>query len=393
MLRILFLSGLYSTPRAPWLGLPNARIVHELRSHAAVKVVAPLPYYPGLLRSKPHIRALSEIPALDEDDDGSIVHRPRRLHVPGLYAAQAALYFASVALPVRRVVGDFRPDVVLSAWAYPDGTTAVALAGWLGLPCVVRTMGSDINDWAQKSGRRFQIRWALRRADRVIAVSAALGREVEKLGVSRGRIRVIPTGVDPELFYPMDRSEARVELGLGEQRPLIVVPSRLSREKGVHYFLEALKRLDPSVMSIVVGDGDQQHALRSQAERLGITDRVLFAGFQPQERMRLYYAAADVTCLASTEEGWPNVLVESLACGCPVVASDVGGVHEIIALTGDGILVPPADPERLCTALQDALSRVWNRQATVDRMREHTIRITAERYLQTCASALEKRTP
>jgi glycosyltransferase involved in cell wall biosynthesis len=142
-----------------------------------------------------------------------------------------------------------------------------------------------------------------------------------------------------------------------------------------------------------VGDGPEEQALRAQAETLGISRRIRFAGFAAVERMRLYYSAADVTCLPSTEEGWPNVLVESLACGCPIVASSVGGVPEIVDLTGDGILVPPADPTRLREALAAALRRNWNRTATVAEMQRHSIEETGERYYELClASAGERRT-
>jgi glycosyltransferase involved in cell wall biosynthesis len=389
MLRILFLSGLYSTPRAPRAGVGNAQILHAMRQYAAIKVVAPVPCCVPPTLSSGSARELAHLPVLDFDDDGSVLHHPRRLHIPGLHSLQAGLYAASVALPLRRIVGQFRPDVLLSAWAYPDGTAAVVLGKWLGLPSVVRAMGSDINDFAQKPRRRPQIRWAMRNADRVIAVSAALGAEIEKLGVARERIAVIPSGVDLRAFHPVDRAMARRELDMPEG-PLVVVPSRLSREKGIHYFLDAFPRLGPTALAVLVGDGQEEDSLRAQAARLGITAQVRFAGFQPEARMKLYYSAADVTCLPSTEEGWPSVLVESLACGCPVVASNVGGVPEIIALTGDGATVPPRDPGALATALAASLARVWDRDATAAKMREHTLQRTAWCYCETCAALVDR---
>jgi teichuronic acid biosynthesis glycosyltransferase TuaC len=390
MLRILFVSGIYSTPRAPWLGVANARILHAMREHATIKVVAPVPCHFPPLFSTERAREIAQLPVLDFDDDGSVLHHLRRLYIPGLHSLQAGLYAASVALPLRRIVAEFRPDVLLSAWAYPDGTAAVALAKWLGLPSVVRAMGTDINDFAQKPRRRPQIAWAMRNAGCVIAPSAALGAEIEKLGVARERIAVIPTGVDLGKFHPVDRATARRELDLPEG-PLVLVPSRLSREKGIRYFLEAFPRLDPTALGILLGDGQEEDSLRAQAARLGITARIRFAGFQPEARMKLYYSAADVTCLPSTDEGWPNVLMESLACGCPVVASEVGGVPDIIALTGDGATVPPADPGALGTALVASLARVWDRDAIAAKMGGHTIQRTAWRYYETCAALAGRR--
>ena len=389
-LRILFLSGLYSTPRVPWLGIPNARILHAMRRNATIQVVAPIPW--SVVAPKPGTPAhqLLEVPRIDVDDDGSPLYHPRRLYVPRAHFLHAGLYLASIALPVRNLVRQFRPDVLLTAWAYPDATAATVLARCLGLPSVVRVMGSDVNEFAQHALRRPQISWALRHADRVIAVSQALGFEVEKLGVQRDHIVIVPTGVDPSRFHPVDRTSARQELGL-PQGALILVPSRLSAEKGIHHFLDAFSLLPASTHAVVVGDGNERESLCAQASRLGVGERVHFVGFQPEARMRLYYSAADVTCLPSTEEGWPNVLMESFACGCPVVASRVGGVPEIVALTGDGLTVPPSDPAALRAALADALARTWNRESTANKMLGHTIENTAAQYLETCVQAVRMR--
>ena len=387
-MRILFLSSLYSTPRAPKQGIPNARILHAMRAHADIRVLAPLPWYPrSLARRVPALRDLAELPEREPDDDGSPVRHPRWLHVPRAGVLQAGLYAASLWAPVREDVVRFRPDVLLSVWAYPDGTAATALGKLLGLPTVVRVMGSDINDYCQRPGRRWQIAWAMRSADRVIAVSRALGRSVEELGVDSAQIAVIPTGVDTASFHPVDRDQARAALGL-PAGPLILVPSRLSREKGVHGFLDAFAALGQEVRAVICGDGGEAAALRAQAKRLGVAARVTFAGFQPAAHMQQHYAAADLVCLPSLEEGWPNVLMESFACGCPVVASEVGGVPEILALTGAGAMAPPGDARALAQALQQALARNWDRAATAAAMQTHSIARTAQRYLEVCERAL-----
>ena len=383
-MRVLFLSGLYSTPMAPSMGVCNARVLHAMREYADIRVMAPLPWYPGpVVRRNPALRAVAELPSVQRDDDGSIVRHPRRLHVPRFYALHAALYAASVLVPVAAEIKRFRPDVLFSAWAYPDGTAATMLGKLFGLPTVVRALGSDINDFAQRRWRRPQIAWAMQHADRVVAVSAALGREIEKLGVDSGRIAVIPTGVDCSAFHPVMMSEARRSLGL-PQGPLIVVPSRLSREKGIGYFIEALAMMDQTVSTVLVGHGPEEQALRDRAAALGVAERVRFAGFQPEANMKLFYSAADVVCLPSLEEGWPNVLVESFACGCPVVASDVGGVSEIISLTGAGAMAPPGDSNALASALTDALARPWNREDTARTMQHYTLAQTARQYSEIC---------
>jgi teichuronic acid biosynthesis glycosyltransferase TuaC len=383
--KVLFLSSLYPSSVKPEQGLGNYRVLRALRAHAEVRVMAPLPWYPAPLVGRwPELAAIAAAPAVEMDAGGHPVMHPRLLHLPRVgRALYAGLYAASVLAPLRAEVRRFRPDVLMSAWAYPDGTAAVALGRALGLPVVVRVMGSDINDYAQKALRRPQIAWAMRSASRVVAVSRALGREVEKLGARADRVAVVHTGVDADRFRPRPREEARRALGLAEG-PLIVVPSRLAPEKGVGHFVEAaglLSKKGVAFRAVVLGHGPLLKELTARAARLGLADRVTFAGWQAEETMALYYAAADVACLPSLEEGWPNVLMESFAAGCPVVASEVGGVPEIIALTGSGRTVPPGNPWALADALGEALGRTWDRQGTAQAMRAWSWERTARGYL------------
>lgn len=389
--RILFLSGLYSTPRLPGRGVPNARIVRAMRAHAEVRVIAPVPWYPRLVgRLSSRLRPLVELPREEPDDDGVPVSHPRRLHPAGFPSLQAALYVVSLLRPLRAEVSRFRPEVLLSAWAYPDGTAAVALGRMLGLPTVVRVMGSDIYDFARRPRRRGQIRWALRRAHRVIAVSRGLGDEMESMGVERDRVEIVPTGVDVRVFRPHDREEARRTHGLPPS-PVILVPSRLSPEKGVSVFIDALARIDERITALVAGDGPQEAHLRARASQAGVLGRVRFLGFKGAETMARLYSAADLVCLPSLREGWPNALMESFACGCPVVASAVGGVPDILALTGSGVLAPPGDADGLARALREALGRTWDRSATAAIMQAHSLDATARRYVKICAEVVERR--
>jgi teichuronic acid biosynthesis glycosyltransferase TuaC len=388
-MRILFLSSLYRSPSQPQRSIGNARILRAMRAHAEIRVMVPLPWYPSALAQRfPQLRAIADVPDVEiDDDDGTEILHPRTMHLPRFgRPLYAVLYGASMLAPIRAEVRRFKPDALLSAWAYPDGTAAVALGKILGLPTAVRVMGTDINDYTKNPWRRPQIAWAMRNTGRVIAVSKALAGEVESLGVDPGRIAVIPTGVDTSRFHPHDRREARKALGLPDGQ-IIVVPGRLSPEKGVHHFLDALAKLDPTVCGVLVGDGAQAAELREQAARLGLTGRVRFEGYQPEARMPLYYSAADLSCLASLEEGWPDALMESFACGCPVVASHVGGVPDIIALTGAGFTAPPGDAEGLAKKLAEGLARGWDRSATAETMRSYTLDRTAREYVETLRRA------
>jgi glycosyltransferase involved in cell wall biosynthesis len=389
-MRVLFVSTLYSTPRQPRMSPGNARIVRNMRRHADVEAVVPVRWLPRLLaRRVPALRLSTEVPREEPDEDGVIVHHPRILHLPGFgRSLHAGLYAASLYPVLRRTVRRFRPDVLLSACAYPDGTAAVALGSLLGLAVVVRVMGSDINTVARLPGRRAQIVWAMRRCARVIAVSTALRHAVRDLGVPADRVEVVPTGVDLQRFHPGDRDAARRSLGLGGCR-VLVVPARLSAEKDIASLLDALRVLQAPAnwRLLLVGDGQERERLEQKTRALGLEQVVRFEGFQPEARMPLYYAAADLVCLPSLEEGWPDVLMESFACGCPVVASRVGGIPDIVALTGAGLLVAPGDVAGLAGAVREGLARTWDRPAIALAMAGHTLDRTARRYLEICGDA------
>lgn len=392
-MKILFLSTLYSSPHQPGKSPGNTRILRAMRKYADIEVMAPIPYYPTTVAQRfPSLSELATVPRNEYDDDGSVILHPRTLHLPRFgRALYAGLFGASLLGPLARLARKRRYDAMLSAWAYPDGTAAVGLGRLLGLPTAVRVMGSDINDYAHRPYRRPQIAWAMRSADRVIAVSQHLKREVEKLGARPERVIWVPTGIDSTKFFAVDRKEARRALGITHDLPIVIVPGRLSREKGVNFFVDAMAKVGGESKAILVGDGGERASLTEQVSKVGLGERVEFAGFQPEARMHLYYSAADLVCLPSLEEGWPDALMESFACGCPFVASDVGGVSEIAALTGAGILAQPGDASDLARALKEGLARNWDRGALVESMRDHTLDRTARAYVDTLRDAAEAR--
>ena len=282
-MKILFLSSLYATPLLPDRSPGNARLIHAMRRHPEIKVIAPVPCIRrSWCATSPPCGAWPKRRPRSPTTTAAwcYTHAPCTCPSRGEGSTQVCLHF-----PPSRPSGGvrrFAPDVLLSAWAYPDGTAAVMLGRLLGLPCVVRTMGSDINDQAKRPGRRGQIAWAMKRAARVIALGRALGQELERLGVDEGKIAVIPTGVDRARFFPQDRRGARAHLGM--QGKTILVPGRLSPEKGCDVFIEAFMALsrDADVRAVLVGDGPERTKLEARVAALGLADRVRFDGFRPK---------------------------------------------------------------------------------------------------------------
>jgi glycosyltransferase involved in cell wall biosynthesis len=256
-----------------------------------------------------------------------------------------------VAFELRR-----RVDVILGSWAYPDGFAAVALAGLLGVPAVVKLHGSDINVVARLPGPRRRLEWALPRAARVIAVSKPLAEQVRALGVAPERIDVIRNGIDRGAFRPRDRAEARASLGLEGDEPIVLYVGHVTREKGAYDLVRAIALGSPRLREahlVVLGDGSGFEECRELAQELGI--RASFVGARPHDEVATWLGACDVLALPSWNEGMPNVVLEALASGRPVVASRVGGIPDVIDSDASGRLVPPRDPEALARALERVL--------------------------------------
>jgi len=315
--------------------------------------MATVPWFPGagLVARWSSAGRLAAVPRHESIEGISVTH-PRTLFVPRLaHAAWGPLYAASIAPRVLRYRGQI--DVVLGSWAYPDGFAAVLAARAIGVPCVVKLHGSDINVVAKLPGPRALSAWALPRATRIVAVSRALAEEAVALGVSRDRISIVMNGVDAALFHPRDRGAARHALGLPD-RPLALYVGNLKEDKGVLDLAAAwaeVTRSAPAAALAIVGGGPARGALEA-----AVGESVRVVGPQPLDQIPLWMAACDVLVLPSHAEGTPNVVLEALACGRRVVATTVGGIPDLITRPELGVLVAPHDPRALAAALIAALA-------------------------------------
>lgn len=261
-----------------------------------------------------------------------------------------------------------RYDLLFASWAYPDAVGTARLARKLGLPYVVKVHGSDLNVQANQRLRRPQIASALRGARAVIAVSDALAGKARELGVDEDRVHLLYNGVDGERFRPGDRMTARQALGLPLDAPLVLYVGNLKESKGCLDLLEAFPAAlvqHPQAQLAFVGSGAAGATLARRAQQLGIADRVDLAGARPHEQLPTWMQAADLLCLPSHNEGVPNVVLEAMACGLPVVATRVGGIPEVLPGHA-GTLVPAHDRTALGQALADALQREWSRDGILE---------------------------
>lgn len=258
-------------------------------------------------------------------------------------------------------------DCIIASYAYPDAVAAGWLARMLGVPYVVKVHGSDLNVQAAYRLRRLQIAATLRHAGAVVAVSQALADKAAVIGADPAKVHTLYNGVNQEHFFPGDRLEARTNLALAADAPLLLYVGNLKRSKGCVDLLRAFPAvlaIHPNARLVYVGTGSCVTELKSLTAVLGCAERVDFAGAVAHDRLVEWFRAADLLCLPSHNEGVPNVILEAMACGIPVVASRVGGIPEVLPEYA-GMLVPPCQPDVLAFALVEACARAWDRRAIV----------------------------
>lgn len=355
-LRVLVVTRLFPNAADPAFAPFNRQQFAALAERCDVEVLATIPWFPGagLLSRWSAAGRLLAVPR-EERIAGLPVRHPRYLQLPVVGRPIAdRLYVASLARELAGRRG--RQDVLLAAWAFPDGVAAVELAARLGIPAVVKVHGTDLNVLGRSGAVARRLRRALPRAARLVAVSRPLADVAASLGVPRDRIDVVANGVDAALFRPRERAEARAALGRADGSRWLLFVGRLEPAKGILDLLEAftlLRRRRGDVRLVIVGDGSARQACRRAADA---DDRVLLAGPRPLEEIPLWMGACDALVLPSWAEGTPNVVLEALACGRRAVATAVGGVPDVVDAPELGELVPPRDPAALAAAMDRAAS-------------------------------------
>jgi len=281
---------------------------------------------------------------------GIAVSYPRYPQLPkfGMNAAPYGMF-----LGVRRLVRTLHAEIGFQAidahYFYPDGVAAVMLGDALGLPVVITARGSDINLIPKFGAARKKILWAAAKAFHMVTVCQALKDEMDALGVDTSRVTVLRNGVDLDLFRPRDREAARAKHDC-EGRTLVSVGHLIPR-KGHDLIIKALPRLTATNL-LIVGSGPERSALQQIGVSSGVAERVRFLGEVSQETLAELYSAADALVLASSREGWANVLLESMACGTPVVASNVWGTPEVVRVPEAGVLMQERTPDGVAAACE-----------------------------------------
>lgn len=357
-LKTLLFSTLYPSSVRPGHGIFVETRLRELLKSGKVEtqVVAPVPWFPINHPIFGSYAKMAATPRLEERN-GIRVHHPRYFLPPKVGQNIAPHVLAAGALPtIRRLMSDgFDFDVIDAHFYYPDGVAASIIAEKLGKPFVCTARGSDINLYKQSPKPYQMLQGAIGKAAANIGVCADLVEQMIELGADPKTSLAIRNGVDLQRFFPVDRNEARKALGIVHKGLLLLSVGNLVELKGHHLIIQMLAEL-PDAKLAIVGSGPMQRELQALAESLGLTEQVVFAGQQPNETLKNWFSAANALILASSREGWANVLLESMACGTPVVATRVNGTPEVVASPEAGRLADVRDVVHLKRALQSLLA-------------------------------------
>ena len=369
LLRVLTLASLFPDASRPTFGPFVEKQTLGLAAHPEVelRVVSPIGVPPWPLSRHANYQGFDEVPRYEEWK-GVPVYRPRFLHIPGLKGRFDAGAMAQAVLPLLKDIrADFPFDVIDAEFFFPDGPAAIRFGEVFGLPVSIKARGADIQYWGVAGPTARPVVEAGRKAGGLLAVASALKQDMINIGIPGEKIRVHYTGVDLSLFKAGERAGAKAELGV--RGPLVVSVGALIPRKRQALTMEAVARLDGVTLALI-GKGEDEAMLRDLAARLGIADRVRILGALPHPVIARWLAAADVMCLPSKSEGLANAWVEALACGTPIVSTDVGGARELVDRAEAGHIVE-AEVGAVSAAIADLITHPRDPLA---------VRATAERF-------------
>jgi teichuronic acid biosynthesis glycosyltransferase TuaC len=391
-MNVLTFTSLWPNGEKPNLGVfvkHRAVALAQQPNVESLRVVAPVPYFPKQVTFDfvpAHWRQMARI-AGRETIAGLETWHPRFFNPPKVGMRWYGRWMARGAeAVVRKLYGEKRFDLIDAHYIYPDGDAAVRLGERLGVPVCVTARGTDINLYSRLPHIRPLIQHTLQHAQGIIAVSAALKERMVELGIKPEKIAVIRNGIDPQVFYRCDQTTARQQLGLNAVDKILVTVSALVPLKGIDRLIGAMQLIvqtQPRARLYVLGAGPERAALTAQIAALGLQQHVFLKGAQLQTSLPAWYTAADIFCLASEREGCPNVVIEALACGTPVVASAVGGIGELLPDERFGLLVPASEAkaEGLAQRLSKALAWDWRRDVIAAQGGARNWRAVAEEVL------------
>ncbi len=371
-MKILVITHIFPNHLEPTGGIFNKYQVRALAEYCEIKVIAPIPWFPGcgLFSKKVEFSYAGKVMAKETMDGLEVMH-PLYLTIPKIGRfLQGAFYFLRILPLILKMRKRFKFDAIYSTWAYPDSFAAALISKILSKPLVAKVHGSDINELGNSFCKRMMIRFALSNAERIVTVSLDLKNKICQMGIEESKISAIYNGVNREVFRILPQSGCRRELGIGPKENIILFVGNLKKVKGLSFLIEAvsiLARKGELLRLYIIGTGPLETYLKTLVEKKSLQRQIIFLGVRSPEEIAIWMNASDILTLASINEGVPNVILEALSCGRPVVATKAGGIPEIVSSRDYGILTESGDAKSLASSIDEALSRDWDREKIAER--------------------------
>jgi len=362
-LKILTYTTLFPNAAQPTHGVFVENRLRNLVETGAVnaRVVAPVPWFPSSAPIFGRYGTVAKVVPRETRFNLPIEH-PKYLRLPKIGMTLVPSWLVSTSFPVlKRLQAEDDFHLIDAHYFYPDGVAAIELGRRLNKPVVITARGTDVNYIPKYPGPRRMIIAAAQAAAGIIAVSQAIKDAIVDLGIAAEKVTVLRNGVDLKAFHPHGRSEARARYRL-EGRVLLSVGHLIER-KGHNFPIEALPSL-PGITLVIAGAGPERNRLENLTKKLNVQDRVRFLGSISHHELQQVYAAADALILASSREGWPNVLLEAMACGTPVVATPIWGNPEVVSRPEAGVLMKDRTAEAVVEGVERLFRALPDRAAT-----------------------------
>lgn len=362
-MRVLSVSHLFPNKINPGRGIFVKERVKGINELVELKAVAPVPYFPFIYKLQRY-KNLDLVP-FTEEYEGVEVYHPRYFFIPKIFKSYDGVFYRNSLRGFwENLNARFSADILDLHWIYPDCYGCLEFAKKFKKKIVATVRGNEAIYFYENTHIKNLVRSTLKEVDHIISVSSDLkDKLVDFYGISKSKISVIHNGIDSQKFFYIKKSAARKKLGLDLGKKYIISIGRLSSEKGLDHLIRAFASfpVDKNLELVLGGDGPRREDLEALSRECNVVDRVRFLGEVPHELTCLWYNSADLFCLPSLREGCPNVVIESLACGSPVVGTRVGAVPDLISSKELGLLVEPGDEMELSVALKNALETDWDR--------------------------------
>ncbi len=363
-MKLLLITNLFPTPSEPERGIFTFQLAKRLKKHCDLTIVCPLPWFPNwpFLPIPEKYRQLANTPVRYEID-GITVHSPKYLLIPKLAENyHARLMYLGIKRYIFKIHNQVSFDIINSHWLFPDSVATAKIAKKLKVPHIATGCGCDVNQDIYKQSKGEDILTMLTDATAITVKSNSLKHVLIENHISEEKITVISNGVDVNQFMVLDKEGCRKQLSINTKFPVILYVGRLSEEKNVGSLLNAIALLKADkifVQLYLIGEGIQKEYLSCLVIKLGIQDFIHFVGRVDHDDIGIWMGATDYFCLPSLREGCPNVILEALGCGVPVLASKVGAIPDVVTKE-TGILFSPTNVEDIANSIKQAVGTKWS---------------------------------